>query len=1043
MVVVASLGVWLMTGPKQLTKLTAYIERSLNDGGTPYRTEIGDVIIRWDSITEPVDFLLKHVTVYSREEGARLLRLSEMSVGVSFTELLRFRLRPESVVLRQPRMRFYREEDGELYIGIGNDDSQRTSLSLLMDELGGDGSGAALIGNIRLIGVQNARLVLGKSGNERVVDAQDANLYLRRENGTITGAMDVAFRYKENRASYIRGDIEVKGEEDAVIAKFELRDFSPHILSQLFPQHPELAALDLPLTGWADMTMTDTGHVTLLDFRLQGREGTFAYEEHFAETIHIKAAKLEGQIREGFQQFMLKKGELDFDGATLSVNGIAHRYPKGWTADAVAVAENMPVNDLYKYWPKTLSPASYHWVTTRIREGVARAEARLKLTEEDIGEPFPELALAVEIQAEGVEVDYLEGHPKAHDVKGTVAFTGKGMTITSQQGRMLTGGVLKDALLQIPDLSAEPAPMHIRLQVEAPARDVASYIGIPPLDFAEPLGMDPKTIGGQAKGTLQFDFVLPDADVENDDPQLTFVIDAEVINASQPGFMGYEQVTDANGKLHITEKGLKYDGVMSISGAPLTITLTHDFAPDVEYPTVYRAKGAMTVGQLAAFGVPESPFLQGELALDAQIHRGGDKHRITARADLAGITVDVPRIGLQKAKSVPAMLDFEADIANGVLALRSFALKGDGLHITGAAEVRENISVLQALHLERVEYAENNFAMKIDRKDNGYRIEAKGASLDAQPLFAGDDATTRPQEKKTPLVVDVRGEFDWVVFGKERELRNVILRADCRESHCESLVAQGLIGQGNRFAFEVFRRDGVRQLEFSAQDAGGLLRALNFYDGMKGGVLRLQGRFDDEAEHRPFTGRLHITEHLITNAPVLARIASLLSLSGIADALQGKGINFREISGDIGYVQDVLTFRNGRAYGPSLGITVDDGAVHTSNKHVSVSGTVVPSYTLNTVLGNIPIIGEALSGGKGEGVFAATYKVEGQYPDGVEVSVNPLSMLAPGFLRNVFGGGTSAEEQVRSAAPEQEETVEESPAVMESPMEEAITPSSQ
>jgi len=42
-----------------------------------------------------------------------------------------------------------------------------------------------------------------------------------------------------------------------------------------------------------------------------------------------------------------------------------------------------------------------------------------------------------------------------------------------------------------------------------------------------------------------------------------------------------------------------------------------------------------------------------------------------------------------------------------------------------------------------------------------------------------------------------------------------------------------------------------------------------------------------------------------------------------------------------------------------------------------------------------------LTGGGG-GVFAATYRVTGPLDD-ARVSVNPLSTLAPGFLRNLFG----------------------------------------
>ena len=63
-------------------------------------------------------------------------------------------------------------------------------------------------------------------------------------------------------------------------------------------------------------------------------------------------------------------------------------------------------------------------------------------------------------------------------------------------------------------------------------------------------------------------------------------------------------------------------------------------------------------------------------------------------------------------------------------------------------------------------------------------------------------------------------------------------------------------------------------------------------------------------------------------------------------------------------------------------------------------GAIVPSYSINSVLGVIPILGELLIGRKGEGVFAFTYKVAGTLAR-PKVAVNLLSALAPGFLRRI------------------------------------------
>ena len=64
-------------------------------------------------------------------------------------------------------------------------------------------------------------------------------------------------------------------------------------------------------------------------------------------------------------------------------------------------------------------------------------------------------------------------------------------------------------------------------------------------------------------------------------------------------------------------------------------------------------------------------------------------------------------------------------------------------------------------------------------------------------------------------------------------------------------------------------------------------------------------------------------------------------------------------------------------------------------------GTIVPAYTINSLLGNIPILGEIFVGEKGSGVFAARYAIKGSLDDPT-VTVDPLAALTPGFLRNIF-----------------------------------------
>ena len=94
-----------------------------------------------------------------------------------------------------------------------------------------------------------------------------------------------------------------------------------------------------------------------------------------------------------------------------------------------------------------------------------------------------------------------------------------------------------------------------------------------------------------------------------------------------------------------------------------------------------------------------------------------------------------------------------------------------------------------------------------------------------------------------------------------------------------------------------------------------------------------------------------------------------------------------------------VQFVKARAAGPALGITAE-GSVNLDDNSSSIAGTIVPSYTLNSVLGVIPLLGKILVP-DGEGIFGITYKVSGPIDDPV-VDVNPLSALTPGILRRMF-----------------------------------------
>ena len=88
------------------------------------------------------------------------------------------------------------------------------------------------------------------------------------------------------------------------------------------------------------------------------------------------------------------------------------------------------------------------------------------------------------------------------------------------------------------------------------------------------------------------------------------------------------------------------------------------------------------------------------------------------------------------------------------------------------------------------------------------------------------------------------------------------------------------------------------------------------------------------------------------------------------------------------------------------------------------TGTFVPLYGVNNLFSQIPLFGPILGGGAHEGLFGLNYRITGSAGAPV-LNVNPLSAMAPGFLRKIFGAiDGAAQGPDRAARPRQRSAAE-------------------
>ena len=82
-----------------------------------------------------------------------------------------------------------------------------------------------------------------------------------------------------------------------------------------------------------------------------------------------------------------------------------------------------------------------------------------------------------------------------------------------------------------------------------------------------------------------------------------------------------------------------------------------------------------------------------------------------------------------------------------------------------------------------------------------------------------------------------------------------------------------------------------------------------------------------------------------------------------------------------------------------MGITTS-GTYNRATDEIAMHGVIAPAYSLNRLLGKIPVVGNLLASKDGT-IFAADYKINGSV-DKPDVDINSLSILSPNSMKEWY-----------------------------------------
>ncbi len=983
----------LSTGAVDLDVLTPYVEEWANETLPEFRFSVSTTKLQWSREDNSLDLRAEGIEL-RQPGGGEVLNIPEMSLGVDLSALLRGRVEIREMTLYEPELAVIRDREGAIKIDVGDG-----SLRDVRDILGRFGPAAEADFRARIT-LRRARITLEDRMSGETLHAADVYFSLGSGARGIFFSFDAALSLGRARMA-ASGYGLLNPAENVYNATFRghvrrLADLAGH-----YGMPPWIGDLDLP-AGFSAET-TDEGRA--LHFTATLGKGQARLRDWFSAPVVIDSLEAEGRI-----DLSARRGEitaLKFAAGPLRgrfKGRIAYAGGSLETIRGKGSIDDITLEDFMRYWPSRLAADAYEWVAAHMADGVI-SDASMVL---DLDQAV--LSGRKAAGPDALTVDYRFAKAVARDLPwgmritdagGVVRLTAENIDITIDTARM--GDIaLREGRFLATGFQQEDQAALIEATAEGPLQSFFDRLEkISPGLLAEN-GIEERPASGVA--AIRANIAFPLIKTLRGDQ-----IDYKIAGSTEGAVVRLrgldDPLRDGRIALRVDRKRASVKGMASFRDTPLSLDILKQDGAGLQG----RIDGRLPLTRFADFLGPVRRYVSGYSDVTARFADLGDQRVIVdIDADIADTAIALTPLPYGKPASVPGRLRLRLLNDSGGRRISALKLTGRGIDIEGSADLDRQDNLLR-LDLSRVMLGDadkpaNDLRISYLRSGPGQGpfLSVTGSIMDAGPLveklFAADDGPVSLPEGMDRLMLSA--DIGLLHFDQDLALSNLKAVASLQGDRIAELKLSGRFSDDAPLEASIRPAGDVRQLRLRAANAGNFLRALNIYENMQGGRLAIDAMIGDQQPDRPVRGLAVIENFRISNAPVLAQLLSVASLSGIGELLRGEGISFNRAEAPFTYANGKIAFRKARAAGSAIGLTAQ-GTYDVANEAFDIKGTIIPAYTINSVLGKIPLLGNLLVGRKGEGVFGVNYLITGTAED-PRVTVNPLSALAPGILRRMF-----------------------------------------
>jgi len=984
-VIVLLIGVWIYTGPRTVPFLAGYITKEISailPQGSSFTLEKVTLEVEDNS-----GVVLKLINAKLHNDTKGDVELTELKARIDLLGLL-----PQSnhnllnIQISQPKFQLIQllydgksDVDAQLpiekineYINKYRDKLLKFSLMLSNTELNFE------INSEESLDIQVNTLVLSPHiQNHKMVFVLYGDINIRDKNSIV----DVTFDTSSGKYLESKGTI-----SNISTSLFEEFGFP---IAELKGSHVEA---DLSF----DSQMYSPKKIEKLEFEIGNFEGKINKNHFFPVDITPENVNIKGQCLKNCTEIHIWKFQVKADYLDLNSSFSLKRIKNDLILQGEFELNSLPVDHVKDYWPIPVTARTREWIFEHISGGdLTQAQGKFNLNIDEIisKKKINKKDIIINLKLDKTNVGYMDGVPNVEDVNANIIITGEDVKFKIASGKML-GTKIITAEGFIPDLANSKSRVEVKADVVGSLQDLVDLAHA----HAEIKNEKYKDLQGIAQ--TKVDVVVPIQDEDLTLKDINLFVTSRISKASAHNI--YKDFDIKDGVLNAVYKNHNANIVgTAIVGDkyPVDINANINFINDSQKISV---KTKMNWDDVAKLGYPKPEYFNNGFTVGVNLEENQGVSAEYIDLDLGNSTIYIKKLGIKKKIGDPGYIRFTMNEKADHIEIPKYELDFGTFASEGNGKLSKDLKDVIFINSTKTKLGKSSFNFNYKISDKKDVLNVVGESLDLSSVSFGGGSDSTPANGTTDTSDD-RGVMLFAKVGKLFMKNDVVLNkpnleVNCSVKRCETVRLIGDFATGGYLKLEMKYPD----LNVNSNNAGNVVKALGISEKLENGILHTTGKFTDNK----FKGEITINTFQLRKAPVLAKILSIVSITvtsfeGISSLVSNSGVKFEKLVCPVEYENGVLTIKDCGAKGNTLALTAN-GTINLKKDNINIEGVVVPENIVNQVLKSVPILKDIFGNKTENEAIGANFTITGSTDD-PEVRSNPLSLLTPGFLRNIFG----------------------------------------